>query len=298
MKRLHQTGWLALVALSLSTPTRAQERKETQAPVARFIRTCTVYIEPQHNSMVACQKKAGTQIYYTDSAPGGFVQIETADCAGYVSDACVSLPEITQRTGINYEPRTRKYRVRLDLGGSLDGTLATLAGTTDVSRGDGYSFGVRVQIAINKRFYVTAKPSYNALGLSRKVDMSGALLDPNPAEFTQSIKYWGFESLFGFVVQRRLVEDKPSLDPEVALEAGFQFLSPVKAEQTDSAGTKTQFTSPDKLLLFLAGPRLDLAFSQGFGMAGFLHAFYNLRSTGGSRLFGARLGVALTIGLN
>lgn len=273
-------------------------RAEEPGTSSHFTRTCLVYSEPSLRATKVCQKRTGDKITYSDAAPGGFVQVETDDCAGYVADTCIAGPMVVEKTGVRRDPPHRRFLFRMGLGAGLDGTLASVSGASDASRGDGWSINLRFDIALNSRFYLSFIPQMQTLGLNRVMSTSGSVVtDPNPASFKQTVKYYGGQALFGVVVHRKFFDNNPITEPEISLEGGFQYLIPTEARQTDSTGTAITFKATDRPLLLVVGPAVDLCFSRSFSTVFHGQFFYNISGSGGSRFFGGRLAIAFMAGL-
>ncbi len=263
-----------------------------------FVRSCLVFSEPSLKASNVCKKKAGEKISYSDSAPGGFVQVEMEDCAGYVPDTCVAGPMLAEKTGVKRTPPHRRFLFRMGLGASFDGTLASVTGNSALSRGDGWSFNARFDIALNDRFYLSILPQLQTLGLTRSLAATGgALVDPSPSSFNQRVKFYGVQALLGIVVHRKFSDANPITDPEISLEGGLQYLIPYEAIQTDSTGTKIAFAATDRPLLLVVGPTLDISWNSSFSTLFHGQFFYNVGGGSGSRFFGGRVAIALMAGL-
>ena len=286
--------FLFAVCVLYCLPLRAEEPGTS----SHFTRACLVYSDPSLRASKVCQKRTGDKISYSDAAPGGFVQVEMDDCAGYVPDTCIAGPMVAEKTGVRRDPPHRRFLFRMGLGACLDGTLASVSGSSDSSRGDGWALNLRFDIALNQRFYISIIPQMQTLGLNRVMSTEGAVVtDPNPASFKQTVKYWGAQALFGVVVHRKFFDSNPITEPEISLEGGFQYLIPSEARQTDSTGTVVTFKATDRPLLLVVGPTLDLCFSRSFSILFHGQFFYNIGGSGGSKFFGGRLAIAFMAGL-
>src|SRR5207248_2397922 len=67
-----------------------------------------------------------------------------------------------------------------------------------LSQGWGPSFGLDVAFNFLDDFRVALSPNYHMLRLSRKMDGSGSIVDPNPATFTQTIWFAGLGVYLGY----------------------------------------------------------------------------------------------------
>lgn len=264
---------------------------------ARFIRACAVFLEPSLGAPKVCQKKSGARLSFSGYAENGFIQIETGDCAGYVPSGCVGQDDVKQVKIPAENTDGRKSRFRIGFAGTVDGTLASVSGASDTSRGSGWALGILSQIWLTSRFQLVLIPVYQRLGLNGTVNLSSNIVvDANPAKFEQTRDYFGASALLGFAIERNLLFDKPTRDPELFLEAGFQGLVPSGGRQTGPNGT-VEFKPTDKPFLALLGVSADLFLNRSLSLGGFLHAYYNLGSRDGDKIYGARLGVALIFGV-
>ncbi len=272
---------------------------EEPGTASHFVRSCMVYSEPSLHATRACLKRAGEKINYSDSAPGGFVQVEMEDCAGYVPDTCVAGPIVTEKTGVHRELPHRRSLFRMGVGATFDGTIGSTSSGGDASGGQGWSVGARFDIALNNHFYLSLIPQWQKLGLSRNLaSTGGALLDPSNSKFSQTVSYYGGSVLLGLVVHRKFFDGNPITDPELAIEGGFQYLIPSSASQTNDEGkTNVTFKTTDKPLLFVVGPAIDLAFFRHVSAFVTGQFFINVGGSGGSRFYGGRLGIAFMAGL-
>ncbi len=282
---------LLLAAFVLSFPALALENS------AKFIRACSVFLEPSLSAAKVCQKKSGARLSFSGYAENGFVQVETGDCAGYVPSGCVGEDDVKQVRIPAENNDGRKSRFRLGFGGHVDGTLASVSGSADSSRGSGWALGLLSQIWLAPRWQLTVAPVYQRLGLNGTVNLSSTVVaDTNPAKFEQTRDYYGGSLLVGYAIERNLLFDRPTRDPELFLEAGLQTLFPSGGKQTGPNGT-VEFKPTDKPLFLLLGVSADLFLNRSLSLGGYLHAYYNLGSRDGDKIYGARLGIALIFGV-
>lgn len=264
---------------------------------ARFSRTCSVLTEPEPAGTAACVKRGGTAVLWSGAPSRGFVQVETEDCAGFVPSACIGLGgEESRRILASDDDGGRRAGLRLGVLGGVDGTLGNVGSGSSVSRGSGWAGGLEAQVSLGGSWMLSLTGVYRSVGLSRKIDLSGQLIDPNPAEFSQTYRGLGLGVGVGYVVQRLLVSGRPLREPEVTILLGAEYLYPLSGSQNSPMGT-VALKPGDKLLMGTLGATLDLSFDAHMSLVAGAQVFYNLTSQGGSRLYGGRLTLALLFGL-
>lgn len=270
---------------------------------ARFSRRCDVYMQPSFRSDRLCEKVAGAPILKVKGGKGGFLQVETTDCDGFVAMNCVTASEDAPKRA--QSPRggrerasemdlgsrdATSYRIGASLsGGGLWGKPASAASSTS---GSALSGGLQSTVIFGGVAHATLTLSYQILSLSRTVDATGSIIDTTPAEFTQKTRFLGVDLGGGIGLGR-----SEGVLTAWWFDGGIEFLSPISATQTDNFGSEVEFSSSDKLLLAHAGPSGDFLIARDLFLTGSLQFFYNLGSKDGNSLLGARLIVSFGFGV-
>jgi len=175
---------------------------------------------------------------------------------------------------------------------NVDVLWGSVAYSGELSTGLGFAGGIQARIGLADSFFVSITPGLQISRLGRQMTGTGILSDP-PIEFTQNIKYLGLQVISGVRFDRTLVDEASPFPVEWWFELGIQYLYPISANQSDSAGGDIDFDSKDRPLYVLLGPSVTYPLSLQWGIEGDLHLFYNLSSANSSRLFGVRFAVAV-----
>lgn len=143
------------------------------------------------------------------------------------------------------------FQFGLDLG--FDGLWGKVSNSDIVAKGLGYSASLVGQYYFANRFRITVAPGYQFMRLGKPLDGSGALTDPSPANFDQSVRYLGVTTLFAYEIEGREPRAYYQLDhisPMWWIEGGSQALFPLSAEQT-AVGSTRSFTAKKNLAAIL-----------------------------------------------
>jgi hypothetical protein len=274
-----------------------------------FSKNCAILSAPSLQAKVACRRIKGEKISDLRPDKGGFVYLETGSCKGYVLSSCIAsrppipvesvsknsgaperkaVPRSSYRVAHSTRGSASRRKIRLGLQANFDGPFGRAESSSTLSRGLGFGLGLTGRFPVGEKFSLSAGPSYRFLKLTRKLDGTGALSDPNPMSFTQSLHYLGATFLAGYTLEPR--ESFDLFEPEWWLEGGLEFLQPLSGTQTNSFGSEVKL-SGDRVILFLMGASTDLNFS-GFNLVGSLQFFYNISHPAAPTFFGLRVLVA------
>lgn len=193
--------------------------------------------------------------------------------------------------------RRQKFRKSfLFLGpyGSFEGPLAKVSSGDTLSRGIGFGGGIGISY-LTPWFQLSFQPAFRQLRVGRKIDGSGVLVDPTPAEFQQTIKYVGASGRISTMIEEG---GGPGVfEPTWWFDGGTEVLFPIgDGVQTSSVTGDLKFKA-NKLWLVLLGSTLDFETPSRELLKLSLHLFYNLPSTSDGRLFGVRAQIAFEFGL-
>jgi len=275
--------------------------------VPRFSRPCVIYVQPSYRSDRLCEKKQGAPITRLRPGRNGFLHVQTSDCDGYVPMACVSeVAEEGNRRGLSKlgEPEDRDIdseavdnRTQFQLGPvlSLGGLWGKPPGAKSGTSGGSLLGGLQGRIQFRQTAKLVVSITYQSLSLSRSIDASGSsIADENPVELTQRVKFAGLGLLGGIGLGNSNGE---SVRTSWWFDAGFEWLAPLAATQTDNFGGEISFSTRDKLFLIEGGPSGDFRLAKSLYLLGSLQFLYNVGSSSGNSLLGARLLVALSFGV-
>ena len=177
---------------------------------------------------------------------------------------------------------------------SFEGPLAKVSSSDSLARGLGFGAGISLTHEMaGIRFSLL--PTYRSLRLGRTIDGSGVISDPNPAEFNQTIKYFGTGFMASFWGEEGGGPDHP-FEPGWWMDVGTELLFPLSGQQTSSVVSDLNIKA-QKLWFFLIGASLDFEPMRSEHLKTGLHLFYNLASTSQARLFGIRAQIAFDFGL-
>jgi|GEM_PF-2444584 len=186
--------------------------------------------------------------------------------------------------------------VGVTLGGGFDGLIASVPAGGNSSKGHGMNASLELRYRLEPNLYLRGGLSYHQLALGRTLDGSGAMLDPNPINFSQEWKYLGVVVGSGYRVFGRDLLEPVVFSPQVWVDGSLQYLSPLSGNQTDGLGGSQALTTGDKLVFFSVGGRCDLFLARSWDLVVATHLFYNLTSSG-SKLFGVRGTLAVQVNL-
>lgn len=217
-----------------------------------------------------------------------------ASALSFADTSAPQLKRIPPKSTItrNYRPTSLQGSAfSLGLGLGFDGLWGKVNGSDVLSKGLGYSLGLSGKWEMSRLFRVTLAPSYQYMRLGRPMDGSGKLIDPNPANFEQSVKFIGVTGTLGM----RMNQYEPGLtdvtEPQWWVELGGEGLFPLSASQTASDSSRT-ITAQKEALLLIGGSG-DFFLNESISFGGTLQTLINLAGNAAGRFYGVRLlGVA------
>jgi len=268
-------------------------------PRATLVRDCQVWNLPtetpgENKRKPIGELKANTAIDRIGKLKKGFVQVEAGKVRGYVLRSCLQLADGARKPDSLLYSSYSGDQFRFGIIGSLDANLAKGSSTADFGTGIGYGVGLNGLIPLSRTFRLSLSSYVRQISATRALSLSGQISDPSTLTYTQSILF----AAVSLVGQLNLVRTSGINTPlEWWIDAGAEYLFPVSATQTDSAGEVITFTATDKPLFGLLGASMFYNFDNGIGIMSYLHGFYNVFATGGNSLLGARLGVSVSLSL-
>jgi len=273
-----------------------------------FNETCAVQSTMGQGATTVCRREAGAEVKRFKRANETFYFIDADGCRGFVPGKCLRVAEATVpgarpdrplppgvNPEANREPASSSgkfFRVGpLLTAGAI---FARPGENAQSSSGTDFGAGLNISFSLSRRFRASLVPMIEMMKLSRKVDGTGALSDPNPTSFEQSMTFVGGALLGGVKLKGSLVSGEVQ---DWWLDVGGEYLMPIAASQTDSVGNNLAFTSSDKLFSLILGPAGDFSLTRTMIASVYLHFLYNVGATGGSQLYGGRLRLALNFNL-
>jgi len=273
-----------------------------------FNETCAVQSTMGAGATTVCRREAGSEVRRFKRANELFYFIDAGGCRGFVPGKCLRVAESTvpgARPDRPLPPGVKPDATRepASVGGKFfrvgpfltaGAVFARPGANAQASSGTDFGGGLNIAFSLSRRFRLSVLPMVEMMKLSRKVDGSGALSDPNPVSFDQRMLFLGGAVLGGVKLKGSLV---PNEVQDWWLDVGGEYLMPISATQSDSFGNSLAFSSSDKLFCVILGPSGDFSLTRSLLASVYLHFLYNVGATGGSQLYGGRLRLALNFNL-
>lgn len=300
-------SWLTVglgLGLLAGTPARAAK--------VIFKETCPVRAMPSANASTVCRRDAGADVFRVKKANDSFFMVEMEGCRGFVPGRCLKATEggataatkngdrrpfnREQTNELSREPASSRsghfFRVGPLLSAGLlvgkPGASATATHGTDLGG------GISVGFSLSSRIRVTIIPMIEMMKLSRSLNGTGVIADPNPATYDQKMVYAGAAAIGGIKISGSKVFGEVQ---DWWFDLGTELLTPISATQTDNFGNEVKFTSTDRLAFLVLGPSGDFSLTNSMIASAYLQVLYNLGSRNGAQLFGGRLRLALSFDL-
>jgi hypothetical protein len=213
------------------------------------------------------------------SVEGGFLEVISDDCSGYVRSRCLEGAEVDGRV----LPGRRFFY--WGLAGGVGGAWAKIPSSPALSAGLDWGVAALVTFRGTGALRWMLIPSYQTLVLQRTVVGTGALSDPGTV-YTHTGQYAGLGTLL--TIARTGDEDT-----EFGLDIGAHYLYPLSVIQTSSLGTSATVQNSGALVLGVLGPSVFAFLSSSVSMIGATHLTYNFAGGGRFHLFSARLTLGL-----
>lgn len=275
-----------------------------------FSGNCDVLSEPVTSSRVQCKEKRGSQLSALKKSQNGYYEIETAACRGFVPAYCLRSLKGGAKASAKAEPGPATPSLRGDtapvgrkITSTSEGSIFSIglvgnfglmfarpsAGATG-TKGNDFGGGLLLAVPLSKKIRITAIPMIQNISLSRTVDGGGAIADPNPVTFSQTVLFAGASLMGGLGFFGDI--DYQGRGESWWWDLGVEYLVPLSAKQTDSLGTEISFSTQDKLFFLVTGPSGQFGLSDSLNLNAYLQFLYNLGAQNGSQLLGGRLALS------
>jgi len=297
-------GWL-VIGITFCAPVLAAK--------IVFKDTCPVRAMPSVNASTVCRRDDGAGVLNYKKANDSFYFVEMEGCRGFVAGRCLKVADQVGPAAKTADRRPSRERDRetnepsrdpasarlgkffrvgpLVSAGLMLGKPGTSAATTN---GTDFGGGLSIGFSVSQRVRVTLIPLIEMMKLSRTLNGTGVIADPNPASYDQKMTFVGAAAFGGIKLSGSKVFGEVQ---DWWFDLGTELLTPISATQTDNFGNEIKFTSTDRLAFLVLGPSGDFSVAQSTILSAYLQLLYNLGSRNGAQLFGGRLRIALMFDL-
>lgn len=247
---------------------------------ASVIRNCRVYDKASKDAALACSLKQGDSAKLIHKVDEKIVEIESEGCKGFLYASCLRVedPVMAAKKEEKIASQAAIIESKFKLGVLLEGELPAAKVGYSTTYSKGYGFGIGMIGEMKFLPYLSAQffPLYRYQKLSRSVDGTGSVADPNPSEYSQKVWELSLAAALAYHWNRSY------------FRLGGEFVLPTAATQTDRIENDVSFKA-DKMFNLLVGSGFDFPVTpkMGFRLGG--DFFYHLTAKDSTQLFGIRV---------
>lgn len=271
-------------------------------------KSCFVFAAPSQKAAVRCQGKKGDSVTFADLKKYGnrYYHVDIfPDCRGFVLDSCVGI-EGGRTTAMLREPDEALEGIaappmQFGFSAHFDGLWGSVGYAEGSSKGLSYGASFTGTFFLSRQVRLLFGAGYDSFKLTRTIDSSGIIEDPTGTEFTQKMTYVSPFLIGGYRLTPFTTGSSSSAvrygtkNEEIVWwwDLGAQYLIPLSATQEDSIYGSRTVDLKDRPLLLTTGLSGNYSLTSQTELMISLWGYYNVAAKGGSKLIGARLGVAL-----